>query len=61
MLTNERVNLIKNETFNEEEFIEELQAMSKSIKEGEQMYHKFTETFYSKKKDKEKKKSKKRK
>ena len=60
MLTNERINLMKTEKIGEEDFIEELKKMFKSVEQGEQTYQKFTEAFYSKKKEKEKKSKKKK-
>jgi hypothetical protein len=60
ILTIERIRLNR-EVLREEEFIEELKQLFKSVEQDEQSCHKFTDAFYSKKVDKPKKKSKKKK
>ncbi len=55
ILTKDRVHLMKTDKLQEIEFIKELKRLFKSVKDEENLCHKFTESFYSKKNDKEKK------
>mmetsp|Transcript_24477 Transcript_24477/g.36532 ORF Transcript_24477/g.36532 Transcript_24477/m.36532 type:complete len:90 (+) Transcript_24477:15-284(+) len=47
---------MKTNKLQEKEFLQELKLLFKSVKDKEDLCNKFTDTFYSKKNDKEKKK-----